>query len=530
MRDVLNVSTAGSVDDGKSTLIGRLLFETHNIPTDQLQQLETGPGGERDYARVTDGLKAEREQGITIDVAFRYLNTPERRIVLADSPGHAEYTRNMATAASGSDCAVILIDAVRGIREQSKRHALIAITMATPHLIVVINKMDLVDFSQSVFAGIEAQFQRYLSELGTPHARFIPVSALRGDSVVTPSKHMTWYRGPTLLEALQSTPVRVKEKTQAMRLPIQLVARTQKFRGISGTVASGQLAVGDDVVVLPADVSARVASIHTARGNRSSVQADTAVTVTLDRELDVGRGDLLVHPSARPQMGRQISASIVWFHTEPLRQGREVLLKQATSLIPARIQAIDHVLDVETLQSKQSQTLALNELGKVSLDLNRRLALDLYANNRTTGSFILIDPLDNHTLAAGMILQVTAEDGLVDIETNSVVIVGEFNRLAFATTLSNYLNRAGRASLILNADEHPESLDAAVRQVSVTPLWVKAPPSISRDSNWEIRFEAQEGAEKIQVIQRKIIINQTLVGPEEAALLVARHWQIGGER
>ncbi|MCB1043149.1 MAG: 50S ribosome-binding GTPase [Acidobacteria bacterium] len=516
MRDVLRVSTAGSVDDGKSTLIGRLLYETQNVASDQLKQLEHK--GELDLSRLTDGLRAEREQGITIDVAFRYLNTSERRIVLADSPGHAAYTRNMATAASDSDCAVILLDAQRGIRDQSRRHALIASTMNTAHLIVVVNKMDLVDYRQSVFQRLEDDFGRYLASLGKTDAITIPVSALKGDNVVVRGASMGWYQGPTLLEALEAIPLNRDRKTQAFRMPVQWIARSEGYRGISGTVASGHIAVGDEVLVMPSGQGARVASIATARGGAERVDADTAVTLTFDRDLDVSRGHLLVHHHLPPKLTDRLQARLVWFHSEPLQPGQHVWLKSAASGLAAIVERIDHVLDVDSLNTRAADRLELNELGLVQLKMHRAIPIERYVDNKTTGSFILIDPVDNHTLAAGMVTDLDSDlkSGLPP----SVTIRGEADVTVFARVLQALLARHSKPALVLTGREHPESVDLAVRSVGVIALWTHPHPG---DSTWAVVFEEMDDDQKVRVAEGRISINRHLVSPEEAALIVARH-------
>lgn len=521
MRDVLKVSTAGSVDDGKSTLIGRLLFETHNIPKDQMAQLKDADGG-WDYARVTDGLRAEREQGITIDVAFRYLNTPERRIVLADSPGHAQYTRNMATAASDSDCAVILVDAQRGIREQSRRHALIAVTMHIPHLIVVINKMDLVAYDADRFNQLTVEFDQMLNTLGSNKPRYIPVSALHGDYVVQRSNRMSWYSGPTLLESLQAVPVRERENTQAFRLPIQLVARTHGFRGISGTIASGRLAVGDNVMVLPAQNQARIASIHTARGNPDRVHADTAVTVTFDREIDAGRGDLLVHAHDQPKLAHSFDARIVWFSDTPLQPGDQVIIRRATNSSAASVTHIYDVTDLATSANLPATRIQLNELGQVRIRLNQRMALDRYEENRTTGSFIIISPRDNQTLAAGMVMQL--EDPATVKETPSLLIHTAGEPSSLTQLLTVQLQRTRRASLVLDGHSHPLAADRSIAQLGIIPIWVNPPAGLDAELALSIRY-SNLGRDEPKTLTgaRELTINQDLVGPEEAALLIAQY-------
>ena len=417
-KDLLRFSTAGSVDDGKSTLIGRLLYDSRNVYEDQVRAVTgkvTAPGQKQptiDFAQLTDGLRAEREQGITIDVAYRYFSTQRRKFIIADTPGHEQYTRNMATGASTASLAIILIDARKGILTQSRRHAYIASLLGIRHLVAAINKMDLVDFSEDVYNQIATDLHAMVKEFGSANLVTIPVSALEGDNVVEPSTRTPWYTGPTLLEHLEQVPVGDLDLTKGFRLPIQRVIRPdQHFRGFAGQIAAGTIRPGDEIVALPSGRTSRVVSITTFDGELDQASAPQSITLTLEDELDISRGDLLVAPSGRPQHATQIEATLVWFDAHRLESHKPYLLKHGAQTLNARIPRVLHRTNIHSLEQEAVHTLAMNDIGTVELATTRQLFFDPYTANRATGSFILIDPATNATAAAGMIRNaVTSED------------------------------------------------------------------------------------------------------------------------
>ena len=416
-KDLLRFSTAGSVDDGKSTLIGRLLYDTQSVYEDQVRSIEgkgtTGPG-QIDFALLTDGLRAEREQGITIDVAYRYFSTARRKFIIADTPGHEQYTRNMATGASTADAAVVLIDAAKGVLVQSRRHAYIASLLRVKHVLVAVNKMDLIGYDELAFRAIERDFSAVLDEIAADtgnavDAIFVPVSALAGDNVVHRTGAMPWYTGPSLLELLESVPVALETHGEPFRFPVQRVLRpNHSFRGFAGQIASGTVRPGDTIAVLPSGRSARVERIVTFDGDLAEAYAPLSVTLVLDRELDISRGDLIASAAASPSVTRHIGASLVWMDQRPLALHRRYLLKHTSHTVPAFVASIRHRTDIGTLAHEAADTLEMNAIGSVSIELLRPIALDLYAGNRTTGAFILIDPTSNATVAAGMITSAAA--------------------------------------------------------------------------------------------------------------------------
>ena len=412
-RNLLRLATAGSVDDGKSTLIGRLLYDSKSLFDDQLAAIErvsTERGGaSADLALVTDGLRAEREQGITIDVAYRYVTTPRRKFVIADTPGHVQYTRNMVTGASTADLALILVDARTGVSEQTRRHAFLATLLGVPHLVVCVNKMDLVDWSQERFEEIRTEFAAFAAKLTVGDLSFVPVSALLGDNVVDGSEHMDWYPGPPLLRHLEDVHMASDRNLIDARLPIQYVIRAQEgldHRSYAGTVAGGIFKPGDEVVVLPAGKSTHVRQIWGPGGSKvDEAFTGMAVSVTLDDDIDVGRGDLLARPGNRPHIGTELDAMVCWFsESAQLREGAQYLVRTAAQTSSAQITAIDYRLDVNTLHRIEDvTTLSLNDIARVRLRSRHPLLSDPYRENRRTGSFILIDPVTDQTVAAGMV-------------------------------------------------------------------------------------------------------------------------------
>jgi sulfate adenylyltransferase large subunit len=419
-KDLLRFSTAGSVDDGKSTLIGRLLYDTQSVYEDQVRSIEgkgTTAPGQIDFALLTDGLRAEREQGITIDVAYRYFSTPRRKFIIADTPGHEQYTRNMATGASTADAAVVLIDASKGVLIQSRRHAYIASLLRVRHVIVAVNKMDLIGYDEAAFRAIEQDFatvlQQIAADTGTPvEVLFVPVSALAGDNIVHLSAAMRWYTGPSLLELLESLPSALETRTAPFRFPVQRVLRPDHtFRGFAGQVASGTVRPGDKITVLPSGRSAEVARIVTFDGDLDEAVAPQSVTLVLDRELDISRGDLIVSAHSQATVAKRLKAALVWMDSRPLQRNRRYLLKHTSQTAPAYVSSIEHRTNIVTLAHEAAETLEMNGIGVVKIDLLRPIALDLYGENRSTGAFILIDAESNSTVAAGMVTAATAAAG-----------------------------------------------------------------------------------------------------------------------
>ena len=390
---MLRVATAGSVDDGKSTLIGRLLHDAKALMADEI-------GTAADLARLTDGLRAEREQGITIDVAYRHFATPRRRFVLHDCPGHAQYTRNMATGASTADLALVLVDARRGMTEQSRRHLAIAALLGVPNVTVLVNKMDLVGYVEERFDAVVREVLDWASRLGLQDVGFIPVSALHGDNVVERSTAMPWYQGASLLEHLESVPPANGLADGPARLPVQYVIRADGTRWYAGRLAGGTLCVGDEVVVLPGGTRSKVAAFE---DGGDTAAAPRSIAVSLEDELDVGRGDLLARPAEAPQPVRELSATVCWLGDEPARPGARYLIKHTTRSVPAKLEAIEHRLDVTTLAHEPADELDLNAIGRVRLRLGAPLVPDPYERLRATGAFIVVDEATNDTVGAGMV-------------------------------------------------------------------------------------------------------------------------------
>ena len=408
--ELLRFSTAGSVDDGKSTLIGRLLYDSKGVYEDQLASVRKATRnlttGGLDLSLLTDGLRSEREQGITIDVAYRYFSTPRRKFIIADTPGHEQYTRNMATGASTANLAIILIDARYGVLPQSRRHAFIASLLGIPHLTVAINKMDLVEFRQDVYEAIRKDFTDFAGQIDAGEVTFIPISALLGDNVVTRSVKMPWYDGPPLLEYLETVPIHADRNLVDMRFPVQTVIRPNlDFRGFAGQVASGVIRRGDEVTVLPSGRTSRVSRIVTWNGDLEEAFAPMSVTICLEDEVDISRGDMLVHAANSPHQGRRFEATAVWMNQKPLAPNRPYLLKHTSQVVQARVREIRYRIDVNTIEHQPVSELQLNEIGVISVEAQRDLFFDPYAKNRATGSFILIDGITNETVGAGMILQ-----------------------------------------------------------------------------------------------------------------------------
>jgi len=409
-KSLLRFMTCGSVDDGKSTLIGRLLYDTKLIFEDQLVALEAESakhgtvGGELDFALLLDGLEAEREQGITIDVAYRFFSTSRRKFIVADTPGHEEYTRNMATGASTADLAVVLVDARHGVLEQTRRHSFIASLLGVRHVVIAVNKIDLVDFGKDVFERIVKDYIGFAWDLGFGSITAIPLSARHGDNVTTKSANTPWYKGPTLLEHLETAPVDSDDIEKPFRFPLQLVNRPDPdFRGYSGQIASGRIAVGDKVTAAMSGQQTSIARIVTHGGDIPAAQAGQAVTLVLANEIQLSRGDILAEPAARPHVADQFQAHLIWFGREELMPGRSYILRTETDSVGATVTALKYCIDVDSFSHEAARTLAMNDVGVCNMSTQRPIVFDSYAENRTTGNFILIDRFSNATVGAGMI-------------------------------------------------------------------------------------------------------------------------------
>jgi len=425
-KDLLRFITCGSVDDGKSTLIGRLLLESKQVYEDQLFAVRRDSkkwgtqGEEADLALLVDGLQSEREQGITIDVAYRYFSTPRRKFIIADTPGHEQYTRNMATGASTADAAVILIDARAGMLTQTRRHSFIVSSLGIRNVIVAVNKMDLIDHDQARFEAIAADYRAFANKLGLIGVHCLPVVALNGDNVLERSARLGWYEGPTLIELLESVPVHDESASNDFRFPVQYVNRhSADFRGFAGTVASGHIAVGDPVMVMPSGRQSRIERIVKFGGELSAARAGQAVTFTLSDEIDISRGDMLVRPEARPRIAEGLDARVVWMADSPLNPGRQYDLRFATASVSATPELIHHQIDVNTLEHHHVEQLSLNDIGLVRWRLSRPTAFDAYGEHRQTGAFTVIDRISNLTMGAGMIVR-PVTDTLTDKSSNVV--------------------------------------------------------------------------------------------------------------
>jgi sulfate adenylyltransferase large subunit len=486
--ELLRFSTAGSVDDGKSTLIGRLLHDSKAIYEDQLASVKksrinrsTGP---IDFSLLTDGLRAEREQGITIDVAYRYFATPRRKFIIADTPGHEQYTRNMATGASTADLAVILVDATKGILPQTRRHAFIASLLGIRNVLAAVNKMDLVDYREDVFLSVERAFLQLAAQLGIAHTRCVPISALEGTNVVERSERTLWYQGPTLLEHLENVPVTLGDSLESLRFPVQMVIRPDAtFRGFAGRVASGVIRPGDEVVALPSGRRTRVRSIVSYDGDLAEAFAPMPVSLQLEDEIDLSRGDMLVSPENGPRVSRRFRAMLVWLDGTPLAVGRTYLVKHTARQTKIRALQILHRVNVNTFEQEQASELNMNEIACVEFEAHVPIFFDPYASNRATGSFILIDAVSNATVGAGMI-QADLHDrqgpeGLeltsAEIAQNRISVEERYerhghnpatflleNQIALASRLERALFEGGFEVL------HLEGVEASPRALAVT--------------------------------------------------------------
>ena len=503
--ELLRFTTAGSVDDGKSTLIGRLLYDSKGVYEAQLASVRKATRNLStnglDLSLLTDGLRAEREQGITIDVAYRYFSTPRRKFIIADTPGHEQYTRNMATGASTANLAIILIDARYGVLPQSRRHAFLAALLGIPHVVVAVNKMDLMEFREDVFNAIRDEFRAFAAQLhaGTPGAGdivYIPISALDGDNVVNRSPRTPWYQGPALLEHLETVPIARDINLTDLRFPVQYVIRPNlDFRGYAGTLASGVVRKGDRVAVLPSGRTSRVKSIVTWEGELEEAFAPMSITVCLEDEIDISRGDMLALPDNLPHSARRFDATVVWMNQKPLEPNRSYLIKQTTQVTQARVREIRYRIDVNTLEHQPARGLELNAIGVVTVEALRPLLFDPYRRNRFTGSFILIDPLTNETMGAGMILQPEtgqrAAGRVTDAERLAVrghaplAICLPPDRMDLAWLLERRLFDHG---YMVHVIQQPESLAQAVRTVLAAGLIAIVSPA--GPSDWDLLRQA----------------------------------------
>ncbi|MDO6617657.1 sulfate adenylyltransferase subunit CysN [Shewanella sp. 6_MG-2023] len=433
-KDMLRILTCGSVDDGKSTLIGRLLFDSKMIFEDQMAAIEKDSkrfnttDESFDLALLVDGLQSEREQGITIDVAYRYFATEQRKFIIADTPGHEQYTRNMATGASTADLAIILIDARHGVQVQTRRHSFICSQLGIKHVIIAINKMDAVDYDQTVYQNIKKDYREFAENLQFEDIRFVPISALKGDNVVNESVNMTWYPGSTMMKLLNTVSV-AKDKTHAFRMQVQYVNRPNlDFRGFCGTVASGDIRVGDTVKTLPSGKESKVKSIVTFDGELEKATVGMAITITLEDEIDISRGDMLVRPHELPLSSRHFQADVVWMTEEPLHVDREYLIKVGSKSVYGYAETVNHKVDVNTLETFDAHQLELNEMGSCNFAVNEEVQFDAYDINRSTGAFIIIDRLTNVTVGAGMVRK-AIEGKTATTDTKHSAFEIEFNAL-----------------------------------------------------------------------------------------------------
>ena len=470
-KSLLRFITCGSVDDGKSTLIGRLLWDSKMVFEDQLAALEADSkrvgtqGGAIDYALLLDGLQAEREQGITIDVAYRFFSTDLRKFIVADTPGHEQYTRNMVTGASTAQVAVILVDARKGLLTQTRRHSFLVSLVGIKHIVLAINKMDLVDFDADTFEAIRRDYEQFAAPLGFASITAIPLSALNGDNMIDASPNTPWYTGPTLMHFLETFQVEGDNRDLPFRMPVQWVNRPHlDFRGFCGVIAAGTIRPGDEVRVAASGRTSKVARIVTMGGDLPEAVSGQSITLTLADEIDVSRGDMLTAPEAPPIHARHPEAHLVWMHDEPLQPGLIYLVKTATAVTPGRVTAVQYAVDVNTLEQKQVPTLGLNEIGVVRLELDRPIAFDTYQQNRTTGSFILIDRFTNATVAAGMVITATPTElhkAPLKTGTGSELTDGEGGHRRIVSLSEATLSGTGVCSVDLTVEWGPIELAAS---------------------------------------------------------------------
>lgn len=517
-KELLRFLTCGNVDDGKSTLIGRLLHDSKMIYEDQLAAVQadsvksgTTGTGKIDLALLVDGLQAEREQGITIDVAYRYFSTSTRKFIIADTPGHEQYTRNMATGASSCDLAIILIDARYGVQTQTKRHSFIASLLGIKHIIVAINKMDLVGYSEATYQQIQADYLTFVSTLALHDIRFIPLSALDGDNVVNPSENMAWYKGETLMSTLNSIEIASDRNFTDARFPVQYVNRPNlDFRGFCGTVASGLFHKGDTITALPSGKSSKIKAIVTYDGNIDLAFAPMAVTLTLEDEIDISRGDILVgHQTAAPTIADQFKATLVWMTEQPMTPGRQYTLKLATRSVSGSISSIQHRIDVNTLEHHDANELKLNEIGSCTVSVNAPIVFDPYNLSKGTGAFIVIDRLTNVTVGAGMITgtadsqsqqPVTPEERAARFgqKPTTVNLTGA-NAAQYAILLERRLFDNGHAATILAAPAEANTLQA-IKTAGLIGLCTETPSADVHFDSEKLSLDALYAALKNQGI------------------------------
>jgi bifunctional enzyme CysN/CysC len=538
------------VDDGKSTLIGRLFYESKMIYEDQLAAIKKDTsrygttGEEVDLALFTDGLEDERQQGITIDVAYRYFSTDKRKFIIADTPGHEQYTRNMATGASTADLAIILVDARHGVLPQTKRHSFIVSLLGIRHIVVAINKMDIVDWDQGVFERIRGEYADFSSRLDLPDVHFMPISALKGDNVVRPSPNMPWYTGAPLMPLLETVYIGSDRNLEDFRFPVQLVLRPNlDFRGFAGTIASGIVRRGDEVLSLPSRRKSRVKSIVTFDGELEEAFAPQSVTLTLEDEIDSSRGDMLVRPGNVPKVDSRFEAMVVWMAEEPLVPGRQYLFKQTSKLTSGMVSTLRYRVDINTLHRQPAPTLALNEIGRCAVALTSPIAYDSYRRNRGTGSFIMIDRLTNATVAAGMILDREQEDGgkahwddapaAAGLHDTASTVTAAEREARFgqkpATILFTGLTGSGKTTLAQAVERRLFDLGRAVAVLDGQSLRL----GISRD----LGFTAEERSENLRrgvevarlFNEAGIVVLAAFVAPDEAVRRKAAE-RVGGER
>jgi sulfate adenylyltransferase large subunit len=503
-QEMLRFTTAGSVDDGKSTLIGRLLHDTKSVYEDQLaavkkSRVNRAANGHVDFSLLTDGLKAEREQGITIDVAYRYFSTARRKFIIADTPGHEQYTRNMATGASTADVAIILIDAKAfaksgGLLAQSRRHTYIASLLGIPHVVAAVNKMDLVDYSQASFEAIRHEFQTLCAQLGLRDIAMIPLSALEGDNVVTPGARMPWYTGPTLLEYLETVPLAIAETTGPMRFPVQLVLRPDaNFRGFAGQVARGTLRAGDSVMALPSRKETRIRRIVTYDGDLAAASYPQSVTVELEDEIDLSRGEMLVSAEptagALPDVSNRFRAMVVWMHEDPLVAGRTYIAKHTTRTVRATVRAIQYRVDVNNLHQVASDSIAMNEIAEVEFETNLPLFFDSYRDCRWTGSLILIDALTNATVGAAMIVAPAADETHNTATHPALILLAGRHELALLVR-DGLVTRGHRAVLIDDPLIPDSAIPAVVRALDLAGVIALSARSLPEAALAEIEISA----------------------------------------
>jgi sulfate adenylyltransferase subunit 1 len=516
-KDLLRFSTAGSVDDGKSTLIGRLLYDTQSVYEDQVRSIEgkgTTAPGQIDFALLTDGLRAEREQGITIDVAYRYFSTAKRKFIIADTPGHEQYTRNMATGASTADAAVVLIDASKGVLIQSRRHAYIASLLRVRHVLVAVNKMDLIGYDEAKFRAIEADFSAVLDQIaadtGNPAERvFVPVSALVGDNIVHKTDAMPWYSGPSLLELLEQLPSSIDTRTEPFRFPVQRVLRPDHtFRGFAGQIASGTIRTGDAITVLPSGRTAQVQRIVTWDGDLAEAVAPLSVTLVLDREIDISRGDLIVASQSPATVAKNAKAALVWMDQRPLELNRRYLLKHTSQTVPVFLTGIDYRTDLATLHRDQVRTLQMNDIGAVTLNLLRPIALDAYGKNRATGAFILVDAETNGTVAAGMVTAAFGQGAAGEVR-----LADAWGPLTVAEKEARWGHRGG----VLELSGPRELVDAIERA-----LFVSGAVPVRIDADEDAFVQHPSLLEIVTTLQAKAGLLTLVARMNEGSTLIAR--------